>query len=70
MESWRDNFVNFMSTQSEEHLVDKVFSNLYLEYVKRNEMTVMTFVEIFSSLFARIDVMLVKNIEQLSQQDK
>ena len=55
LKEWRDSFQGFCGGVSEEHLVDRVFQSLYLEDINRNEMPVMTFVEIISSLYKRID---------------
>lgn len=63
--SFRETFKAFSSTFSEEHLVDVVFRNLYLETANRNEMPVMTFVQLVSSSFQRMDAMIEKNLEEL-----
>lgn len=63
--SFRDTFKVFITIPAEEHLVDVVFRNLYLDAVKRNEMPVMTFVQLVSSSFQRMDAMIEKNLEEL-----
>lgn len=52
---WRDDFEKFMKQKTGDHLVDNVFRLLKIENASRNDMPVMTFVEIISGLYERLD---------------
>lgn len=65
LKEWKNTFVEFINETPEEHLVDRIFPNLFLEEARRNEMPVMTFVTIIDNMFFRLDVQLERALKQL-----
>lgn len=69
LELWSNNFQDLFHMKIEEeerekHLVDVVFEKIGLMAASRNEMTVMTFVQIISSLYQRVDKTLEKIVKE------
>lgn len=65
LKEWHHSFLRFADGMNPEHLVDRVFPNLFLEEAKRNDMPVMTFVTIVDNMFFRLDTTIERAISAL-----
>lgn len=68
--SWAKSFEKIGGEPNDSHLIDRVFPFLYLEQATRNEYPFLTFSEIFSSLFVRLDETIEKNLQFLEEISK
>lgn len=63
---WLATFESVSGDVSNNHLVDRVFPYLFLDDAIRNEYPFLTFSEIFSALFERLDEIIEQNLEKIN----